>query len=69
MSKENDYTFGQMEVYCDTPNCNARETIEGFDNYPPSYADANTELRSMGWKSVRVGAEWKDLCPEHSSIV
>lgn len=65
MSKDSDYTFGNMTVCCDAPNCTEEEIIEGFDNYPPSYSDANQELREMGWVSRKVNGEWLDFCSEH----
>lgn len=65
MSKESDYTFGDMEVDCDHPGCQAHEQLEGLDNYPPSYSQANQELREMGWASRKVNGEWLDFCDEH----
>lgn len=68
MSKDSDYTFGNMTVDCDAPGCKESEIIEGFDNHPPSYSQANDELREMGWVSRKVGSEWLDFCSEHKGL-
>lgn len=62
--KDSDYTFGNTLVQCDGVNCNAEETIEGFDGHPYPYATVNEKTADEGWTCTKRQGEFIDLCPD-----
>lgn len=57
-----DYTFGEASVYCDEPNCETEETIEGFDG-KVCFEIIIDQMKEDGWKITKRGGTWHHTCP------
>lgn len=63
MSKEIDWSpiHGEGSIVCTCDQCGREHEVE-FDNGHPDFREAQAEIRSMGWVSMKQDDEWFDFC-------
>lgn len=55
--------FGEGEIVCACDGCGDVETIDFYDN-DVDFKEAQSYIKSLGWRSMQVNGEWQDFCCE-----
>lgn len=55
--------YGEGNIVCTCDNCGREHEVD-FDGGAPDFREAQAEIRSMGWQSLKIGGEWRDFCCE-----
>lgn len=63
MSKDIDWGLihGEGEIVCTCDQCGREHRVDFEDGFP-GYPEAQAEIRSMGWVSMKQDDEWLDFC-------
>lgn len=65
MSKEIQWGVyhGEGNIVCTCDNCGFEHEVD-FDGGAPDFREAQAEIRSIGWQSIKIDGEWYDFCCE-----